>query len=81
MNETKLKALKVSILFNMGYLYEISHQLDQANMLYKRIQQTHPDYIDAFLRLAYLARQRGDINRAIFWIDEAAKSRARAPVN
>jgi len=33
------------------------------------------------LRLAYLARKRGDVNRALHWIDEASKSKARAPVN
>jgi hypothetical protein len=41
----------------------------------------HPDYIDAFLRLAYLANKRGDINRAFFWIHESTKSKAKAPVN
>ena len=41
----------------------------------------HPDYIDAFLRLAYLAKKRGDINRAFYWIHESTKSKAKAPVN
>ena len=50
-------------------------------MLYKQIFTEHPDYIDAFLRLSFLARKRGDINRCLYWIDEACKSKARAPVN
>ena len=29
----------------------------------------NPDYIDAQMRLAYLARKRGDTYRAIHWID------------
>ena len=33
------------------------------------------------LRLAYLAKKRGDVDRALHWIDEASKSRAKAPVN
>jgi len=31
--------------------------------------------------LAYLAKKRGDVNRALHWIEEASKSRAKAPVN
>lgn len=49
--------------------------------MYKQIQAEHPDYIDAFLRLALLARRRGDSSRALHWIEEACKSKARAPVN
>jgi hypothetical protein len=33
------------------------------------------------MRLAYLARGRGDIGRALFWVEEASKSKAKAPVN
>ena len=33
------------------------------------------------MRLAYLARRRGDTYRAIHWIDQASKSKAKAPVN
>jgi tetratricopeptide (TPR) repeat protein len=65
----------------MAYWYENDNQYDQANNLYKTIIGEQPDYIDAFLRLAYLARKRGDTHRALFWIDEASKSKARAPVN
>lgn len=50
-------------------------------MLYKEIIALHSDYIDAYLRLAYLAKKRGDTHRAIEWIDKASKSKAKAPVN
>ena len=33
------------------------------------------------MRLAYLARLRGDLYRCLHWIDEASKSKAKAPVN
>lgn len=65
----------------MAYWYETQTQLDQANHLYKAIIQEHSDYIDAFLRLAYLAKKRGDVSRALHWIEEACKSKAKAPVN
>lgn len=77
----KYKSLKLTVLFNMGYWHEHAHEYSQANIIYKQICSSHPDYIDAFLRLAFLARKRGDISRALFWIDEASKSKARAPVN
>ena len=50
-------------------------------MLYKEIISLHSDYIDAYLRLAYLAKKRGDTHRAIEWIDKASKSKAKAPGN
>ena len=65
----------------MGYWNEVNHQYGQANMLYKEIISLHSDYIDAYLRLAYLAKKRGDTHRAIEWIDKASKSKAKAPVN
>ena len=77
----KMKSIRLSTLFNMAYWHESSHQYDQANNLYKEIINEHPDYIDAYLRLAYLAKKRGDTHRAIHWIDEASKSKAKAPVN
>lgn len=33
------------------------------------------------MRLAYLARKRGDVHRCLHWIDEASKSRVRTPIN
>lgn len=77
----KLEAIKISTLFNIAFWYETDHQYDKASSRYKEIKDKHPDYIDAFLRLAYLARMRGNINRAFYWIEEATKSRAKAPIN
>jgi len=77
----KLEAIKISTLFNIAYWYETDHQYDEASSRYKEVKDKHPDYIDAFLRLAYLARMRGNVSRAFFWIEESAKSRAKAPVN
>lgn len=77
----KLKALRLTTLFNIGYWHESNHQFDQANTIYKQIIGMNPDYIDAIMRLAYLARRRGDTYRALHWIDQASKSKAKAPVN
>lgn len=77
----KYNALRITILFNTAFWYELDHQFNLSNIWYKKIIQEQPDYIDAFLRLAYLAKKRGDVNRSFHWIDEASKSRAKAPVN
>jgi tetratricopeptide (TPR) repeat protein len=76
-----MQALRISILFNMGYWYEMDHQLDQANVLYKQIIHEQPDYIDAYLRASVLAQNRGDTSRAIHWIDESTKCKLKAPYN
>jgi hypothetical protein len=33
-----------------------------------------PTYVDAYLRLAYLARNRGDFKRALEYIEEGKKN-------
>lgn len=62
-------------------MYESLSSLDLASQLYKSIISECPDYIDAYHRLAYLARQRGDYPRALNWVDEASKTKSRIPVN
>lgn len=38
-----------------------------------------PTYVDAYLKLAYLARNRGDIKRAIEYIEDAKKNQIKKP--
>ena len=33
-----------------------------------------PTYVDAYLRLAYLARNRGDLKRALEYIEDGRKN-------
>lgn len=61
----KMKALRVTCKFNDACLHENLFQLDLASNAYKAIIEECPDYIDAYHRLAYLARQRGDYERAL----------------
>ena len=77
----KLKSINLSILFNIGYWHEVKKQLDEATKIYKQIIDLHPDYIDAYLRLASIAKSQGQIENAIEWIDKASMSKAKAPVN
>lgn len=38
-----------------------------------------PTYVDAYLRLAYLARNRGDYKRALEYIEDAKKNHIKQP--
>ncbi|KAH5998060.1 hypothetical protein HBI84_114150 [Parastagonospora nodorum] len=48
-------ALVTSISFNLGRCYEAENNLDQAKNVYENLLKRHADYIDARLRLAYIA--------------------------
>lgn len=53
----------------MAYWYEMHFKFGEASELYKRIIVDEPAYVDAYLRLAYLARNRGDMKRAMDYIE------------
>ena len=69
------------MLFNLAFLHEGTHQLGLANAYYKQILSEQPDYIDAYMRLAHLARKRGDVLRCLHWAEEAEKGRPNAPLD
>ena len=53
----------------MANWYEKHFKLGEASELYKSIIKEEPSYVDAYLRLAYLARNRGNIKRALDYIE------------
>jgi tetratricopeptide (TPR) repeat protein len=55
----RLKAIKITARFNLGYWYEVKGQFAEATEAYKSIKEDEPSYLDAYLRLAYMARDRG----------------------
>jgi len=48
-----------TIKYNMGRLYEAKHQLIEAEQAYKEILVAHPMYIDCYLRLGCMERDKG----------------------
>ncbi|GAB4838024.1 Protein CTR9 [Ancistrocladus abbreviatus] len=64
---------KVPILFNLGRLFEELHRTESAIMLYLLILHKYPDYVDAFLRLAAIAKARNNIPLSIQLVGEALK--------
>lgn len=57
----------------MGILYEETKKLKEANEHYKKILQMNPLYIDAYLRLAYLALKRGSSLKALEYCKQAVE--------
>lgn len=48
-------ALVTSISYNLGRTYEVEGMLDDAKGVFEGLLKRHPDYIDARIRLAYIA--------------------------
>lgn len=63
-DDSRLLALRITSKFNLGFWYEENHQLGEASEMYKQIIAEEPNYVDAYLRLAILARSRGDHRRS-----------------
>ena len=63
--------LSVTLSYNLARLYEALHHTDKAESLYKTIYKEHPNYIDCYLRLGCMARDREQIFEASHWFKEA----------
>ncbi|GMH18099.1 hypothetical protein Nepgr_019940 [Nepenthes gracilis] len=70
---------KVSILFNLARLLEELHRTQSATMVYRLILFKYPDYVDAFLRLAAIAKSRNSIQLSIELVSEALRVKEKCP--
>lgn len=64
---------KVTVLFNLARLLEQMHNGNTASLLYRLILFKYPDYIDAYLRLAAIAKARNNVQLSIELVHEALK--------
>lgn len=64
-------AISVTVTYNLARLYEAFHKTEDAERLYKNILREHPNYIDCYLRLGCMARDRGEIYDSSDWFKEA----------
>ncbi|XP_049851477.1 RNA polymerase-associated protein CTR9 homolog [Schistocerca gregaria] len=65
-NEWLLLPQNVTVAFNLAYLHETGlHDINTAHLLYERILQRYPGYLDAIFRLACIERDFGQVSRAI----------------
>ena len=55
--------ISVTVRYNLGRVYESLCQHDKAERLYKDIITECPNYIDCFLRLGCMLRDRGQVSQ------------------
>lgn len=70
----KLLAIKITAHFNLGYWHEMNLDFGEASKIYKDIIREEQTYLDAYLRLAFLANNRGNFERAFTLLDDAKKN-------
>ena len=70
-DDSYFSTLSVTIRYNLARLHEALYQTDSAESIYKSILKDHPNYIDCYLRLGCMARDREQIYEASHWFKEA----------
>ncbi|ESW10664.1 hypothetical protein PHAVU_009G228100 [Phaseolus vulgaris] len=70
---------KVTVLFNLARLLEQLNESGTASILYRLILFKYPDYIDAYLRLAAIAKDRNNILLSIELVNDALKVNDKCP--
>ncbi len=69
----KGRAIQNCIEFNMGYLFEQMDRLGEATETYKQIIARNAYYVDAYIKLSYLAWRRGSKQKASEYADLGIK--------
>ncbi|CAN4084659.1 unnamed protein product [Withania somnifera] len=70
---------KVSTLFNMARLLEQLHDTETASIFYRVILFKYPEYADAYLRLAAIAKARNNVQLSNELINDALKVNEKCP--
>lgn len=78
-NSVELPWNNVSTVFNLARLLEESRKTLGAILLYRLILFKYPDYVDALLRLAAIAKARNHIQLGIELVGEALKVNDKCP--
>ncbi|VDN08031.1 unnamed protein product [Thelazia callipaeda] len=68
--QTELAALQTTVTYNLARCLEMLCMFDEAENLYKGILQEKPSYIDCYMRLGCLARDKGQIYESSVWFKE-----------
>ena len=64
----RLKALKISVDFNLALYYDSQALFDHSHFLYKKIISENPYFIEAYIKLSELYRMRGNKIKAESYI-------------
>lgn len=73
------ESIMVTMKYNLGRLNEAMCSFDKADQLYKEILKEHPNYIDCYLRLGCMARDKGLIFVASDFFKDALKINTENP--
>uniref|UniRef100_UPI00358E2C0C RNA polymerase-associated protein CTR9 homolog n=1 Tax=Myxine glutinosa TaxID=7769 RepID=UPI00358E2C0C len=73
------RSISVTMTYNLARLYEEMSEKKKAVSLYKDILREHPCYIDCYLRLGCLERDKGNYLKASDWFKEALLLNQRHP--
>lgn len=66
-------SIAVTTTYNLARLNEALCIFDKSEKLYKDILKEHPNYVDCYLRLGCMARDKGQIYEASDWFKEALR--------
>lgn len=66
-------SIAVTTTYNLARLNEALCNFDKSEKLYKDILKEHPNYVDCYLRLGCMARDKGQIYEASDWFKEALR--------
>lgn len=66
-------SISVTTTYNLARLNEALCTFDKAEKLYKDILKEHPNYVDCYLRLGCMARDKGQIYEASDWFKDALR--------
>ena len=72
-------SISVTMTYNLARLYEEMCEFDRADKLYKDILKEHPNYIDSYLRIGCMARDKGQIFVASDYFKDAQKINMNHP--
>ncbi|KAE8606164.1 hypothetical protein XENTR_v10010618 [Xenopus tropicalis] len=70
-DEHYYNAISVTTTYNLARLYEGLCEFHESEKLYKNILREHPNYVDCYLRLGAMARDKGNFYEASDWFKEA----------
>lgn len=70
-DEHYYSAISVTTTYNLARLFEALCEFHESEKLYKNILREHPNYVDCYLRLGAMARDKGNFYEASDWFKEA----------
>eukprot|EP00912_Choanoflagellata_sp_UC4_P002435 UC4_evm1s1540 len=77
---TYYSSIMLTLRYNLCRLLELAHDTETAAEEYKNIIRKHPSYVDCYLRLAGIERDRGFAARAsVFYKDSLKYLRKKSP--